>query len=314
MSKATDMLFVERYRPTELEDCILPKQTYKAAAGFIKSGSIPNLLLTGPAGTGKTTLAKVLCEKLDYEWLMINGSNEGRSLDTLRNTIATFASSMSFDGSRKCVIVDEADHIPDLTQAAMRNFVEEYHTNCSFIFTCNYPNKIIEPLHSRCSRIDFSIPKDEKDVILLSIFKRVVAILEKEQIEYDKKSVMALTTKFFPDFRRVLNEIQRYSATGKIDAGILVNTSESEFNALVTILKEKNFTEMRKWVASSTFVDMSDICRKLYDNMGDQVIQDHRPQLVLTLADYQYKHHFVMDQEINIVAMLTSIMMQVDFK
>ena len=308
-----DTIWVEKYRPTEIDDCILPPATMNTAKGFIAANTIPNLLLTGSAGTGKTTLAKILCYQLNYEWIMINGSNEGRSLDTLRNTVALFASSMSFDGRRKCVIIDEADHIPDLTQAAMRNFIEEYHANCSFILTCNYPNKIIEPLHSRCSRIDFAIPTNKKEQLVLQMFKRVTQILNEEKIEFDQKSVLAVCAKHFPDFRRTLNELQRYASTGKIDSGILVNTEETELAKLISILKDKNFTDMRNWVATTPNVEMADISRKLYDRMGDLVKPASRPQLVLHLADYQYKNHFVMDPQINLAALFTSIMIDVEF-
>lgn len=307
-------IWTEKYRPQTIKDCILPKATRKELTGFIKSGKIPNLMLTGSAGTGKTTAATALCRELDYEVLIINGSNEGRLIDTLRTKITNFASTVSLDGRRKCVILDEADYIGPEVQAALRNFTEEFSGNCSFVFTCNFPNRIIAPLHSRCAVIDFAIPKDERQDLILQLFKRISTILETEEVSYDKKVLVTMVGKFFPDMRRLLNELQRKGVNGEIDAGSLVGSGVDDIAELVGYLKDKNFREMRKWVGSTTNLDISYISRSLYDKMYDICQPDSMPNLILLIADYQYKDAHVADKEINIVAMLTELMMNVEFK
>lgn len=315
VSNSEHMLWVERYRPQKVSECILPSATIASAQSFVDTGSIPNLILKGPAGTGKTTLAKALCRELGYTVMTINGSNEGRLIDTLRSKIMQFASTMSMEGTRKCVILDEADYIPaDTVQPALRNFMEEFHTNCSFIMTCNFPNRIIDPLHSRCSSIDFSIPAEEKQDLFKQVFIRVAGILKENGVEYDKGAVAALIKRHFPDFRRILNELQRYSATGKIDEGILVNHIESGIDKLVEILREKNFKEMRQWVATTSELNMSNLGRALYNRMYDVCEPNSMPQLVLDIADFAFKEQFVADREINTAAFLTTVMMNVEFK
>ena len=308
------VLFVEKYRPQKVQDCILPARTLSVAQSFVDKGSIPNLLLSGPAGTGKTTLAIALCKELDYDYMVINGSNEGRLLDTLRTKVVDFASSVSFSGSRKIVILDEADYIPDTVQAALRNFIEEFSRNCGFVLTCNFPNRIIEPLHSRTTTIDFTIPADERPELAKKMFSRVMEILDENDITYDKKAVGAVVKQFFPDFRRTLNEIQRYASTGNIDSGILAVSGSTDITDLVKYLSEKDFKEMRKWVATTPNLEMSNLCRKLYDTCYDFMSPGSIPQLVLILADYQFKSAFVADKEINIAAMMTQIMIDCEFR
>lgn len=314
MNQFAHIAWVEKFRPRTVDDCILPVRTKEKMKGFVESKQIPNLLLSGSAGTGKTTSAIALCNELDYEYLLVNGSLEV-NMDALRNSISQFASTMSFDGRRKCVIIDEADHLSyDKVQPALRGFIEQFASNCSFILTCNFPNRLMDALISRSAKIDFAIPSDERQALTIQMFKRVCAILEQEKIEYDQKAVGMVVAKHFPDFRRTLNAIQLYSASGRIDAGILVNTEETEITNLIKMLKDKNFRDMRKWVASTPNVEMTSLCRRLYDRAYDVMVPDSIPQLVLDLADYQYKHHFVTDAEINIAAMLTTIMMNCEFK
>lgn len=310
-----DIIWVEKYRPRTVDDCILPKNIESVARGFIEKGKLPNLLLSGSAGTGKTTLALALCNTLGYDTLMINGSNEGRLVETLRGKIADFASSVSFSGSRKVVIIDEADYTPaDTVQAALRNFIEEFSSNCGFILTCNFPNRLIEPIHSRTTHIDYTIPPTEKSDMAKKMFSRVCDILSKENIEYDKKAVAEVIKINFPDFRRTLNDFQRYASTGKIDSGIFRNSSAEQIDELIKYLSEKDFSGMRKWVANSTNMELHVVCRKLYDKMYDMLKPETIPQLVIDMADYQYKNSFVADKEINMVAMLTTIMMNCEFK
>ena len=309
------MLYVEKYRPQTVADCILPKSTAEIAQSFVDTGSMPNLLLTGPAGTGKTTLAKALCNELGYDVMVINGSNEGRLIETLRTKIMDFASAVSFSGARKVVIIDEADYIPaDTVQPALRNFMEEFHNNCGFILTCNFPKRIIDPLHSRCTVIDYTIPADERPAIAKGIYTRVLDILAENNVEADKKAVMEVVKQHFPDFRRTLNEIQRYASTGRIDTGILASATAESYDELVGYLKAKNFRDMRKWVATTADLTMASVTRKLYDSMYDVVDPQSIPQLVIDLADYQYKDSFVADKEINMVAMLTTVMMNAEFQ
>jgi len=309
-----DFIWVEKYRPRTIDDTILPIGLKSTFQQFVDQKNIPNLLLTGRAGIGKTTVARAMLEQLQCDYIIINGSMNG-NIDTLRNEIKDFASSLSFSGGRKYVILDEADYLnPNSTQPALRNFMEEYSKNCGFIMTCNFKNKIIEPLHSRCSVVEFKIDKEDKPKMASQFYKRVCSILEQERVQYDQKAVVEVITKFFPDWRRVLNELQRYSATGKIDSGILVNFSEENLKGLVELLKVKNFTEVRKWVAENNDIDQSVFFRKLYDTASQYLKTNSIPQLIITLADYQYKAAFVADHEINILACLTEIMAEGEFK
>lgn len=305
-------VWTEKYRPKVVADCILPKQTAAEFNGFIKEKKIPNLLLCGPAGTGKTTAALALCNELGYDYIIINGSNEGRLIDTLRTKITNFASSVSLDGSRKCVILDEADYIPAEIQAALRNFMEEFASNCSFILTCNFPNRIMDAIHSRSAVVDFTIPKAERPEMIIALFKRVATILTNEGVPFDKQALVSLIGKYFPDMRRLLNELQRKGSAG-IDAGSLIGAVESDLAELVGFLKTKNFREVRKWVATTPNLDISYISKQLYDNMYELCVHEDMPNLILLLAAYQYKNAFVADKEINIMAMLVEIMAEVRF-
>lgn len=307
-------LWVEVYRPTKIKDCVLTDMVREQANGFVTKGTMPNLMLSGPAGTGKTTLAKALCSEMNYEWLMINGSDEGKLIDTLRNKIKNFATSVSFTERRKVVIIDEADYIPPETQAALRSFIEQYSSNCGFIFTCNFPNRLMEAIHSRCTCIDFTIPHSEKNEITKQIYKRAASILKKEEIQFDKNTLAVLVTKFFPDFRRLINELQRYSAGGSIDSEVL-SLVKSSISELLKHMANKDFKEVRTWVAKQPSLDMAPLARSLFDQMYDYLEPgETMAELVLILADYQYKHNFVADKEINIVAMLTQIMISCNFK
>lgn len=306
-------VWTEKYRPLVIADCILPKATASEFAGFIKLGKIPNMLLAGQAGTGKTTTALALCRELEYDYIVINGSNEGRLIDTLRTKITNFASSVSLDGSRKCVILDEADYIPAEIQAALRGFMEEFASNCSFILTCNFPNRIMEAIHSRCAVIDFTIPKDERQSLIIALFKRIGTILDAEGVKYDKRALVTMVGKFFPDMRRLLNELQRKGTDG-IDSGSLDGAVESDLADLVKNLKSKNFKEVRKWVATTPNLDIGYISRQLYDNMYELCVHEDMPNLIMLLAEYQYKNAFVADKEINVMAMLVEIMAAVRFK
>lgn len=306
-------VWTEKYRPLVIADCILPKATASEFAGFIKLGKIPNMLLAGQAGTGKTTTALALCRELEYDYIVINGSNEGRLIDTLRTKITNFASSVSLDGSRKCVILDEADYIPAEIQAALRGFMEEFASNCSFILTCNFPNRIMGAIHSRCAVIDFTIPKDERQTLIIALFKRISMILDAEGVKYDKRALVTMVGKFFPDMRRLLNELQRKGVDG-IDSGSLDGAVESDLADLVKNLKSKNFKEVRKWVATTPNLDIGYISRQLYDNMYELCVHEDMPNLIMLLAEYQYKNAFVADKEINVMAMLVEIMAAVRFK
>ena len=309
-----EFLWVEKYRPQKIEDCVLPKSLKENFKQFIDSGNLPNFLFCGTAGVGKTTVAKALCNEVGAEYLFINGSEES-GIDTLRTKIKGFASTISLTDSKKVVIIDEADYLnPNSTQPALRAFIEEFSANCRFIFTCNYKNRIIEPLHSRCAVVDFKIDNAEKQEIAGSFFKRVSGILKQENVEFDPKVVADLVMKHFPDWRRVLNELQRYSVSGKIDAGILVNMTQESFNELIKHMKEKNFTEVRKWVAKNSDSETINIFRQLYDTASTNIEPASIPQLVVTLADYQYKAAFVADHELNLMAALTEVMAQCRFK
>ena len=305
-------LWVEKYRPKTIDDCILPKEQKEYFKNLVKNGDIQNMLLCGTAGTGKTTVARALCEQLDSDYIIINGSEES-GIDVLRTKIKQFASTVSFTGNTKVVILDEADYLnPNSTQPALRGFIEEFANNCRFIFTCNFKNRIIAPLHSRCAVVEFKIPNQEKPKLAAQFFKRLADVMSLESIEFDPKVMAKVVEKHFPDFRRTLNELQRYAQSGKIDEGILINLSEANMNELVSALKDKDWKKMRTWVVSNLDNDPVSLFRKIYDTLIPQTSQV--PQLVLTIADYQYKSAFVSDQEINLVACLTEIMASVELK
>ena len=309
-----EILWVEKYRPQTIKDAILPFELKQTFQQFVDNQSCPNLLLSGSAGCGKTTVAKAMLEELGCTYMMINGSEES-GIDVLRNKIKNFASTVSMDGNRKFVILDEADYLnPQSTQPALRGFIEEFHKNCGFILTCNFKNRIIEPLHSRCSVVEFRIPTTEKPALAGQFFKRVQDILKSEDVQFEPKAVAGIVEKHFPDWRRVLNELQRYSASGMIDAGILVNLSETNMKDLVTFLKETDFKSIRKWVANNLDNDPSRMYRKVYDTLYDEVQPQTVPHLVLATADYSYKSAFVADQEINMLAYMVEIIKTVQFK
>ena len=310
---SNDFLWVEKYRPAKVDDCVRPKSLKETFSTLVSTGNLPNMLFTGTAGVGKTTVAKALCKELDLDYIVVNGSEEG-NIDTLRNKIKHFASTVSLQGGYKVVILDEADYLnPQSTQPALRGFIEEFSNNCRFILTCNFKNRIIEPLHSRCSVYEFSIPNAEKPAIAAGFFKRTMDILSQEGITFDQKVVATLVEKYFPDFRRVLNELQRYSLSGTIDAGILVNLSEDNVKVLITHLKGKDFKGMRKWVVDNIDTEPAAIFRKIYDNMLTYMKPQSVPNAVLILADYQYKNAFVADHELNIVACMVELMANVEF-
>ena len=310
--KDGEFLWVEAYRPRTLEDCILPADQKKIFQEMLSKGEIQNMLLCGGAGMGKTTIARALCEELQTDYIVINGSEES-GIDVLRTKIKQFASTVSFSGKAKVVILDEADYLnPNSTQPALRAFMEEFSSNCRFIFTCNFKNRIIPPLHSRTTVIEFKLPKSEKPKIAGAFFKRVCEILKHENIEFDQKVAAKVIEKHFPDYRRILNEMQRYSSSGKIDEGILVNMGEVNMQELIASLKDKDWKKMRTWVVNNIDNDPQTLFRKFYDTFCDSVVQV--PQLILLLADYQYKSAFCADQEINLVACLTEIMASVEFK
>jgi DNA polymerase III delta prime subunit len=309
-----EYLWVEKYRPQKIDDCVLPQSLKNTFKEFIASGELPNFLFCGGAGVGKTTVAKALCNEIGAEYLFINGSEES-GIDVLRTKIKGFASSVSLTDAKKVIILDEADYLnPNSTQPALRAFIEEFSNNCRFIFTCNYKNRIIDPLHSRCSVIDFKIENNEKQAIAAGFFKRASNILSQENIEFDQKVVAELITKYFPDYRRILNELQRYSVSGRIDSAILLNVTEESFKELIKNMKEKNFTEVRKWVAKNSDSDSINIFRQLYDSAFTVMETSSIPQLVLILADYQYKAAFVADHELNLMAALTEVMAQCKMK
>ena len=313
----SDFLWVEKYRPRKISDCILSEDLKNTFLKFLDNKELPNLLLSGTAGTGKTTVARALCDELGVDSIIINGSDEGRHIDTLRTTIKTFASSVSLDGNsnHKVVIIDEADYMnPDSVQPALRNFIETFYKNCRFIFTCNFKNKIIPALHSRCTVIDFRITNGQKVKTATAFMNRLCDILKQEHIEYDKKVIAELIQRHYPDFRRTINELQRYSVRGKIDSGILVSLSEINNKELVKLLKEKRFSDMRKWVVQNLDKDPSSLFSSIYDILYKNLQPQSVPAAVLTIADYQYKSAFVADHEINMVACLTQIMAECKFK
>ena len=310
-----DFLWVAKYRPTKINECVLPSDLQEPFSDFVDQGKLPNLIFAGGPGTGKTTAAMALCEETQTDYLMVNGSDEGRNIDTVRTTLNQFCSAISMTGNRKAIIMDEADYMnPDSVQPALRGFIEKFGNNVSFIFTCNYPNRIIEPIHSRCAVIDFLIPSNEKPKIAENYLQLCEGILEKEGVEFDRKVLIQLIMKHFPDFRRVLNELQRYSSSGKIDTGILSSLEELNVGELVESLKTKRFSDMRKWTNSNMDSDTTRIFRKLYDSLSSYLKPQSVPQAVLIIADYQYKSAFVADQEINMVACLTEIMVECAFK
>ena len=311
-----EFLWVEKYRPKTIEDCILPENIKKTFKDFLNKGEVPNLLLSGPAGCGKTTVAKALCAELGVDVYVINGSDEGRFLDTVRNNAKNFAStvSLSSEAKHKVIIIDEADNTTPDVQLLLRASIEEFSGNCRFIFTCNYKNKIIEPLHSRCAVIDFGIKGKQKQEIATCFFKRLNWILDNERIQSDKKVTAELIHKHFPDWRRVLNECQRYSVSGKIDSGILAHFSDVKVNDLVKNLKEKNFPEVRKWCDNNLDNDPAMLLRRIYDSLSNSLVPSSIPPAVLILAKYQYQIAFIADQEINMLACLTEIMVECEFK
>jgi DNA polymerase III delta prime subunit len=311
-----EFLWVEKYRPQKIEDCILPEQTKKTFLDFLDKGEVPNLLLAGPAGCGKTTVAKALCNQLGVDVYVINGSDEGRFLDTVRNNAKNFASTVSLtsESKHKVIIIDEADNTTPDVQLLLRASIEEFSGNCRFIFTCNYKNKIIEPLHSRCAVVEFGVQKKSKQEIAAKFFGRLVDILKQEKVEADKKVLAELINKHFPDWRRVLNECQRYSVGGKIDSGILAHFSDVKVNDLIKNLKEKDFAEVRKWCVNNLDNDPSVLLRRIYDSLYSSLVPSTIPAAVLILAKYQYQIAFVADQEINMLACLTEIMVECNFK
>ena len=307
-----NFLWVEKYRPKKIDDCILPKEHVDYFNQMVAKGEIQNMLLCGSAGTGKTTVARALCEELNTDYIVINGSEES-GIDVLRTKIKSFASTVSFTGNTKVVILDEADYLnPNSTQPALRGFIEEFSSNCRFIFTCNFKNRIIPPLHSRCAVIEFKIKNADKPKIASAFFNRVTDILKLENIPFDPKVIARVVEKHFPDFRRSLNELQRYSQSGSIDEGILVNLGETNMKELVESVKVKDWKKMRSWVVSNLDNDPVSLFRKIYDTFVP--LTNQVPQLVLMIADYQYKSAFVSDQEINLVACLTEIMASVEIK
>jgi DNA polymerase III delta prime subunit len=311
-----EFLWVEKYRPKTIDDCILPEETKRTFKSFLDKGEVPNLLLAGPAGCGKTTVAKALCLQLGVDYYVINGSDEGRFLDTVRNNAKNFASTVSLSSTakHKVIIIDEADNTTNDVQLLLRAFIEEFSANCRFIFTCNYKNRLVEPLHSRCACIDFSTNSKDRPKLAAQFFSRIQEIMGAESVEYDNKVLVELINKHFPDWRRVLNELQRYSSSGKIDSGILASFSDVKVNDLIKNLKKKEFSEVRKWVVNNLDNDSSVLMRRIYDVLHDSLVPNSIPAAVLILAKYQYQIAFVADQEINMLACLTEIMVECEFK
>ena len=310
-----DFLWVEKYRPKTINDTILSSELKTLFQTFVDNRNIPNLLLTGSQGVGKTTVARAMLEEVGCDYIVINGSDEGRLIDTLRTKIKNFASSVSLAGGRKYVILDEADYCnAETVQPALRNFMEEYSKNCGFILTCNFVNKIIQPLHSRCSVIEFKLSNDDKPKMASEFFSKVKTILMKEGIAFEASVVAEVVKKHFPDNRRVINELQRYSATGKIDSGILANLSETNIKELMKLLKDKEFSAIRKWVGKNIDGDVAPMFRKIYETVSEYAKPSSIPQVIVTLADYQYKSAFVADQEVNFMAFLTELMVETEWQ
>ena len=309
-----DFLWVEKYRPKTIKDTVLTPELKTLFQTFVDNKNVPNLLLTGSQGIGKTTVAKAMLEELGADYIVINGSDEGRLIDTLRTKIKNFASSVSLAGGRKYVILDEADYCnAETVQPALRNFMEEFSKNCGFIMTCNFVNKIIQPLHSRCSVVEFKIANKDKPSMAKELYVKILDILKQENISFDEKVIQQVLGKHFPDNRRILNELQRYSATGHIDSGILANLSETSIKELMQLLKDKEFTSVRKWVGKNIDGDVAPMFRKIYDTVTQYVKPTSIPQVVVTLADYQYKSAFVADQEVNFMAFLTELMVDTEW-
>ena len=310
-----DFLWVEKYRPKTIKDTVLSPELKTLFQTFVDNNNVPNLLLTGSQGIGKTTVAKAMLEELGADYIVINGSDEGRLIDTLRTKIKNFASSVSLAGGRKYVILDEADYCnAETVQPALRNFMEEFSKNCGFIMTCNFVNKIIQPLHSRCSVVEFKIANKDKPSMAKELYVKILDILKQENISFDEKVIQQVLGKHFPDNRRILNELQRYSATGHIDSGILANLSETSIKELMQLLKDKEFTSVRKWVGKNIDGDVAPMFRKIYDTVTQYVKPASVPQVVVTLADYQYKSAFVADQEVNFMAFLTELMVETEWQ
>jgi DNA polymerase III delta prime subunit len=309
-------LWVEEYRPHTIEDCILPVNIKDSLKGFIEQKEIPNLLFCGSAGIGKTTVAKAICDEIDASYIVINGSDEGRFLDTVRNKVRQFATTVSLTSgaAHKVVIIDEADNTTQDVQLSLRTAVEEFHTNCRFIFTCNFPNKIIEPLHSRCTVVDFKIKKSEEDKLQAKFYVRLKNILDDNQIEYQDKVLIKLIKRYYPDWRRLINETQRHSANGRIDSSILVDIADINLDDLIKSLKNKEFTTVKKWVVDNVDNDPAIVMRKLYDCLYDTLKGPYIPEAVLIIAKYMKDITVVADQEINLLACLTEIMMGCEFK
>lgn len=309
----SELLWCEKYRPKTIDECILPDRLKKPFQEYVDQGEVPNLLISGSAGVGKTTVAKAICEQIGCDYMVINGSDEN-GVDTVRFKIKNYASSLSLSGGRKVIIVDEADYLSPNAQAAFRNAIEEFSKNCSFIFTCNYKNRIMEPLHSRCAVVDFNLWNNEKSKIAGLFFKRIQTILKQENVEFEDKVVAEIVKKHFPDFRRTINELQRYSKFGKIDVGILAQVSNLNFDTLIKHMKNNDFTSVRKWVGEND-VDNNTIFRKVYDSLSDTMKDENSiAEAIHTLGTYQYRQAFVADSEINLMAFLTEIMGRCQFK
>ena len=313
-AKANEVLWVEKYRPQKIDDTILPSKTKAMFKKFVTDDSVPNLLLSGGPGVGKTTIAKAMLEEMGCDYIVKNGSLNV-NIDTLRYDISTYASAVSLSGGRKYVIFDEADYLNAANvQPALRNFIEEYSSNCGFIFTCNFKNRIIQPLRSRLSEVDFSIETSDRPKLAMQFMKRVETILGMENVDYDKAVIAKVIQKHFPDFRRVLTELQSYAASGRIDEGIFVNLKQESLDEVFRLLKTKDFTNMRKWVANNSDQDMNEMFRRIYDMASDKVEMRSLPGFVVTMADYMYKANFVADLEVNMVAFLTEVMIEAEYK
>jgi replication-associated recombination protein RarA len=314
MTNPEQFLWVEKYRPQKISECILPVGLESTFQSIVRSGEIPNMIFSGTAGCGKTTVAKALCKEIDSDFLFINGSESG-NIDTLRTTVRDFASSVSLTNSKKTVILDEADYLnPSSTQPALRGFIEEFANNCRFVLTCNYKNRIIEPLHSRCSVIDFRIPSKEKPILAKKMFERAKEILTAENITFDQKVLLEVVVKYFPDYRRVLGELQRYSNSGQIDSGILSRYTDFDIKPLIDSMKAKNYTEIRKWISLNTDMEPATIFRKIYDGLSQNVEPASIPAVIMILGEHQYRMAFSADPEICLAACMAEILLNATFK